>query len=116
VGHQWVRKLARARFQKQRRRLEAPHKRPWNPKPNDGLTHTLRRNARRDCKRALALALSKLNHPNIAAIYDFDTQDGVDFIVMENVEGARLAEKLEAGRLPEKEAKSVGAQIAEALQ
>jgi len=27
-----------------------------------------------------ALALSKLNHPGIASIYDFDTQDGVDFL------------------------------------
>ncbi len=32
--------------------------------------------------RKEALALSKLNHPNIATIYDFDTQDGVDFLVM----------------------------------
>jgi serine/threonine protein kinase len=37
--------------------------------------------------RKEALALSKLNHPNIATVHDFDTQKGVDFIVMEYVEG-----------------------------
>jgi serine/threonine protein kinase len=34
--------------------------------------------------RKETLALSKLNHPNIATIHDFDTQDGVDFLVMES--------------------------------
>ncbi len=33
--------------------------------------------------RKEALALSKLNHPNIAIVFDFDTQDGTDFLVME---------------------------------
>ena len=37
-----------------------------------------------------ALALSKLNHPNIASFYDFDTQDGTDFLVMEFVPGMAL--------------------------
>ena len=38
-----------------------------------------------------ALALSKLNHPNIATIHDFDTQTGRDFLVMEYIPGATLA-------------------------
>jgi serine/threonine-protein kinase len=66
--------------------------------------------------RKEALALSKLNHPNIAMVFDFDTQQGVDFIVMELVEGASLAEKVKTGPLPEKEISELGAQIADALE
>jgi eukaryotic-like serine/threonine-protein kinase len=43
--------------------------------------------------RKEALALSKLTHTNIAVVHDFDTQDGVDFLVMEYVTGATLTEK-----------------------
>jgi serine/threonine-protein kinase len=66
--------------------------------------------------RKEALALSRLNHPNIATIYDFDTQDGIDFLVMEFVEGSSLAEKLKAGPLQEKETATLGVQVAEALE
>src|SRR5690349_14419398 len=38
-----------------------------------------------------ALALAKLNQPHIGAIYDFDRQEGVDFLVMEYVPGKSLA-------------------------
>jgi len=62
-----------------------------------------------------ALALSRLNHPGIAAIYDFDTQQDVDFLVMEYVPGAALSEKVASGPLPEKETLQLGAQLAEAL-
>ena len=37
--------------------------------------------------RKEALALSKQNHPNIQTVHDFDTQDGVDFLVTEYVPG-----------------------------
>src|SRR6202022_1137563 len=47
--------------------------------------------------RKEALTLSRLNHPNIAAIYDFDSEAGVDFLVMELIPGVTLSEKL-AGR------------------
>jgi serine/threonine protein kinase/tetratricopeptide (TPR) repeat protein len=66
--------------------------------------------------RKEALALAKLNHPNIATIYDFDTQDGVDFLVMEYVSGQSLAERLRVGSLGEKEISALGGQIAAALQ
>ena len=66
--------------------------------------------------RKEALALSKLNHPNIAFIYDFDTHGGIDFLVMEYVAGTSLAERLEHGALSEKETASIGAQIAQALE
>jgi eukaryotic-like serine/threonine-protein kinase len=66
--------------------------------------------------RKEALALSKLNQPNIATIFDFDTHDGVDFLVMEYVEGASLSERVARGPLPEKEVVSIGEQIALALE
>ncbi|HUJ31018.1 MAG TPA: protein kinase [Candidatus Acidoferrum sp.] len=65
--------------------------------------------------REEALALSKLNHPNIATIHDFDTQQGVDFLVMEYISGIRLRERLAAGPLPEKETLRLGVQLAEGL-
>jgi TolB-like protein/Flp pilus assembly protein TadD len=66
--------------------------------------------------RKEALALSKLNHPNIATIYDFDTDSGMDFLAMELVIGETLAQKLENGALPEKEIVALGGQIAESLE
>jgi serine/threonine-protein kinase len=65
--------------------------------------------------RREALALSELNHPNIATVHDFDTQDGVDFIVMEYVDGPTLKDRLKEGPLPEEEVLQLGAQIAEGL-
>ncbi len=72
---------------------------------------TLGDEAARKRFRKEALALSKLNHPNIATIYDFDTQDGVDFLVMEYVEGTTLSEKLSNGPLPEEEATKLGRRV-----
>ena len=37
-----------------------------------------------------ALTLSKLSHPNIATIHDFDSHEGIDFLVMEYVTGLSL--------------------------
>ncbi len=65
--------------------------------------------------RKEALALSALNHPNIATIHDFDTQQGVDFLVMEYISGITLSEKLAARPLPEKEVVAIGTQLAEGL-
>jgi len=50
--------------------------------------------AARKLFRKEALALSKLNHPNIATIHDFDTQKDVDFLVMEYIPGVTLSKKL----------------------
>ena len=62
-----------------------------------------------------ALALSALNHPNVATIHDFDTQQGVDFLVMEYIPGITLSEKMANRPLPEKELITLGTQLAEGL-
>lgn len=54
--------------------------------------------------RLEALALSALRHPHIAIVHDFDSQDGVDFLVMEYMDGGTLAEVVAHGPLPESEA------------
>ncbi len=66
--------------------------------------------------RKEALALSQINHPNIATVFDFDSQDNTDFLVMEFVSGATLAEKIGARPLAEKDVVSLGLQVAEALE
>ena len=63
-----------------------------------------------------ALALSRLNHPHIATIYDLDHQNGIDFLVMEYIPGETLAEKLRRGPLAGTDAASLGCQVAEALE
>ncbi len=62
-----------------------------------------------------ALTLSQLNHPNIATIHDFDTQQAVDFLVMEYIPGITLSEKVAGRPLPEKEVLRLGVQLAEGL-
>ncbi len=62
-----------------------------------------------------ALMLSKLNHPNIATVHDFDTQDGTDFLVEELIEGLSLDAMLASGPLSEKEIINLGSQLAEGL-
>lgn len=66
--------------------------------------------------RKEALALAKLNHPNIGTVYDFDTQDDIDFLVMEYIPGETLGERLAKGTLPEKEWIAISLQIAAALE
>jgi serine/threonine protein kinase len=65
--------------------------------------------------RKEALALSKLNHPNIAIVHDFDTCDGIDLLVLEYIGGLSVDEKLSKGPLPENEVIVLGTQLAEAL-
>src|SRR5438445_8058719 len=47
-----------------------------------------------------ARAISALNHPNICHLYDVGNQDGIDFLVMEYIEGETLADRLIRGALP----------------
>lgn len=78
-------------------------------------TGTLAEDASRQQFRREAQALSKLNHPNIATIFDFDTQAGTDFLVMEFVAGETLSDRIQAGALPDKEIARLGEQMAEGL-
>src|SRR5512144_239782 len=50
-----------------------------------------------------AHALSRLNHPNIATIHDFDRYRGMDYLVMEYIPGVTLSERLKQGPLTEEE-------------
>jgi len=63
-----------------------------------------------------AKALATLNHPNIAAIYGFEEQDGKRLLVMELAEGETLAERLVRGALPIDESLETARKIAEALE
>src|SRR5580704_2136617 len=66
--------------------------------------------------RKEALALAKVSHPHIAAVYDVGEQDGVDYLVMECVPGQTLAARLKNGPLPIEDATSIVLQIAGALE
>jgi len=65
--------------------------------------------------RQEAQALAKLNHPSIATIYDFDSEDGTDFLVMELLTGRTLADKLLAGALLQSAVIQFGMQMAGGL-
>src|SRR5262249_2331659 len=62
-----------------------------------------------------AKVISRLNHPHICVLHDIGQQDGIDYLVMEFVEGETLAKRLEKGPLPLEQVLKIGAQIAEAL-
>src|SRR5580704_6518351 len=62
-----------------------------------------------------AKAISKLSHPHICTLYDIGHQDGVDFLVMEYLEGETLEQRLIKGPLPSEQTIRIAAQIADAL-
>jgi tetratricopeptide (TPR) repeat protein len=76
---------------------------------------TLTDEAARKQFRKEALALAKLNHPNIETVHEFGTQDGVDFLAMELIVGSSLNQKLKAGPLQEREIVRLGMQLAQGL-
>jgi len=62
-----------------------------------------------------ARSISSLNHPNICTLYEFDSSEGNDFLVLEYIEGETLASKLDKGALKLEDALRIAAQIADAL-
>jgi len=62
-----------------------------------------------------ARTISSLNHPHICALYDVGTQAGVDYFVMEYVEGETLADRLKKGALPLQQCLEYAIEIAGAL-
>jgi serine/threonine protein kinase/tetratricopeptide (TPR) repeat protein len=65
--------------------------------------------------RKEALALARLNHPNIATVHEFGTQDDTDFLVTEYIAGITLDVKLARGPLPPPEVVRLGGQLAAGL-
>jgi serine/threonine protein kinase len=65
--------------------------------------------------RTEALSLARLNHPNIATVHEFGSQDNVDFLVTEYIAGLTLDAKLAAGALPAADVFRLGLQLAQGL-
>ena len=62
-----------------------------------------------------ARAISQLTHPHICTLYDVGSADGVEYLVMELLEGQTLAERLEKGPLPPDQVLRSGVEVADAL-
>src|SRR6266849_707490 len=62
-----------------------------------------------------AKAISKLSHPHICTLHDIGHQDGMDFLVMELLDGETLEQRLRKGPLPPEQTIRYAAQIADAL-
>jgi serine/threonine protein kinase len=62
-----------------------------------------------------ARAVSNLNHPNICTLHDIGSENGIDYLVMEYLEGDTLQQRLSRGPLPPGEALRYAIEIADAL-
>src|SRR6266436_5070086 len=62
-----------------------------------------------------ARAISSLSHPHICPLYDVGHQDGIDFLVMEHLEGETLAHRIKKGALPTEQVLQYAIQITDAL-
>jgi len=63
-----------------------------------------------------AKAISQLSHPHICALYDVGRQDGLEYLVMELLEGQTLGDRLDRGALPLDQTLKIGVEIADALE
>ncbi len=62
-----------------------------------------------------ARTISSLSHPHICALHDVGHQDGIDYLVMEFLEGETLTDRLSRGALPPEQVLRYGIEIADAL-
>ncbi|MEO8218364.1 MAG: protein kinase [Acidobacteriota bacterium] len=62
-----------------------------------------------------AQAISSLSHPHICTLFDVGSEDGIDYLVMELLEGETLADRLTRGALPLQEVYRYGTQLSDAL-
>lgn len=63
-----------------------------------------------------ARTISSLNHPNICTLYDVGHQNGVDYLVMEYLEGETLASRLDKGAFAPDQVLKYGIEICEGLE
>jgi len=63
-----------------------------------------------------ARAIAALSHPHICSLYDIGSHDGIDFLVMEYLEGETLSHRLKQGPLPLRETLRFATEIASALE
>ena len=63
-----------------------------------------------------ARAISSLNHPNICTLYDVGHQDGIDYLVMEFLDGQTLADRVLKGPLPPELVLRYGVEICDGLE
>jgi len=62
-----------------------------------------------------ARAISSLQHSNICTLFDVGSQDGIEYLVLEYLDGETLAERLKRGPLPLEQVVNIGAELADAL-
>jgi Tol biopolymer transport system component len=62
-----------------------------------------------------ARAISSLNHPHICTLHDIGHQDGLDYLVLEYLDGETLQQRLVKGALPLREALEIAIHVADAL-
>jgi eukaryotic-like serine/threonine-protein kinase len=78
-------------------------------------THLADRSELRERFEREAKTIASLNHPHICTLYDTGHQDGVDYLVMEYLEGETLARRLVKGSLPIQQVLQYAIEISDAL-
>ena len=63
-----------------------------------------------------ARTISQLQHPHVCTLFDLGSEKGVDYLVMEYLEGETLEERLREGALPLEDVVRIGGEIADAIE